>query len=257
MAFFVPALIAGASALAGALANRKQKQTSETQQRQTGTNRQDFSSTTLPQYDPESLAFRNALLAAFTGRLQENPRNIADEQITGSLRDINQGSEIQKRLIQQQLALRGLNFSPASAIAPASVDASRIAQQNQVLGNRNTLVDSIMRNRLGEASAFLNSLPVGQTTSGSQTGNFENETFGTTTQTIPGNILGGAVSGLATTLAGLYGAGAFGGNKQTPPGPSFSELQRIRGQESANSPLFAPTIFNLPRLPVFANPFVR
>ncbi len=205
--FIAPLAISGLSALAGGLLNQNKKQTQSTTQNQAGD--QSASNINRPIYDPAEDQLRYNLLSRYFDSLGEDP-NLSGYEAQG-LSKINQNADIRTRAIQNSLAARGFSNSPISAYAPAMSNSARISDASQFQNSLPLLRRSLYDERLKNASGFLQSLPKG--TYGTQDSTFHSGSQGYTEGTIPGNPTGGAVGGLATTLAGLYGQGAF---SQTP-----------------------------------------
>jgi hypothetical protein len=218
MAVFVPALIAGASALSGFLGNRNQNQnqsgSSTTNQTQTSTGATNFSNT--PTYDPMQLQMRDFLLKQFYGRTQPGAvQGLVDSTVNSGVNNINRAGASNEMAIRNILASRGLSYSPAAAVPLANANMDRLGQITQLRNSAPILQDTLESGRLTDFSNFLKGLPTGQ--SGvANTASF-NEGASHTDQAgnvnVPGNPLGGSFSNAAATLAWLYGQGAFGGKK--------------------------------------------
>lgn len=209
MASIALPIIAGATSLLGGIyGNRPQQQKKNTQSNINSD--QSGNSRTTPDWDPATNALRMQLLQQFG---QQAGQDVDTSGYAAQGRsNINQAGDVRTNAIKNSLAARGLSYSPVSAIAPAMSDSARIGD---VASFENTLplVQQQMKlQNLNAAGGFFKGLPIGSTsdafstTHGSQTG----EEIGTTN----GNEAGGGLASLATTLAGLYGKGAFGGGKK-------------------------------------------
>jgi hypothetical protein len=197
----IPLAISGISALAGLLNNRgaTNKQTSETNQSQ------HTDSTSMPQYDPKSLELRNMLINYYLDNMKSNDDVFGGYQREG-LGEINRGADSAQHQMENLLASRGIQGPAAGAGLTAPLMAAQ-GQRSSFLNNIPLLRDQRQQDILKSGAGFLSSLPVGQHNVADMTGN--SKTVGTQTQ--PSNMMGGLFGNLATTMAGLYGDGAFGG----------------------------------------------
>ena len=189
--------ISGISALAGLFANRK-KQTEQTE-----TSNESIDRLQAPEYDPKTSVMKDTLMNYYLDRLGDNSNFFQGYQQQG-LRNINQGSDVANENINNFLASRGLGRTSAGATA---MIGNQINRGNQIASFNSSiplLQDQRFGNLLSGANDFFSKLPVAQRITGTTTGT--KKTIGTTA----GNQLGGAFGGLANSLFGLYGAGAFG-----------------------------------------------
>ena len=231
----IPLAISGISALSGLFANRKQQQQQESTSRQV----EDINQLTAPEYDQKTKAMRDILMNQYLDRLGDNQNFFQGYQRQG-LSDINRGSDLAGESINNMLASRGLGGTTAGSYAQVANQLNRSGQQNQFLNQIPLLADQRQSNLLEGAAGFFKGLPVGQR----QTGQNVTTTTSKGTATIPGNMTGGAVSGLANSLMGLYGQGAFGG----PP------AQRIGyNPYPLTTPTNSPINYNLTPPPGFLN----
>jgi len=218
---FIPALIGGLEGLAGGLLNRPQTTTSGGTSSTTSNSSGTTTGTSLPNYDPMQLQMRNFLLNQFYN--QANPNaigNLVSNYTAGGINTINQGAGAAQQSLQNRLAGSGLSFSNAAPFAQSSIDQSRIGGITALRTQAPILQSNLQQSRLTDFSSFLQGLPVGQTTTGTTTQQGTQNTTQTGNVTQPGNILGGAASGIATTLAGLYGMGAFKGSQPSTYNPN-------------------------------------
>ncbi len=276
---WVPFAMMAANAVASYLANRKKTQQQEQQINQT-TNRSsswDRTGTQMPTYDPQQLALRDTLLQQFLSRLSSgDAEGFANSLTANNAININQGSAIQKKLLESTLAARGLGYSPAMASGAAGLDQNRISSLVQNQNNRNMVLEQMIQQRLKDAGAFLGSLPVGTTTheTGTQIGQDVTTGNTQTTLTDPGNPWAGAATGIAATLSQLYGQGAFSqsegqsaalGYRNMAPPTTFPGQLPYQSQPTNMAPAYNFGQFNLgyPGLkatnptPTFYNPFGR
>lgn len=218
-AFLAPLAIAGISAFGNFLANRKKttEQTQDTTNRSTGTvnttaNINDMS-TTRPDMNPETLTYLNNIRDRYTALLDQDP-NLAGYEASG-ISNINRAGDLRSRAIQNVLAARGLSYSPMAGGAMAGAESSRVSDTVNFQNQIPLLRDKLMRERLAEAGQFFSRIPMGQTVTntGQRTGT-ETRDLATTgnmkgTNFDPGNPMAGLFGGLGSSLAYLYGQGAF------------------------------------------------
>jgi hypothetical protein len=198
----IPLAISGISALAGLLGNKKKTT------QQTSTSTEDLSSSNMPQYDSQQQIMRSLLMNQFLGRTEDSNDYFGGYQRQG-INNINTQSGLNDEAIQNILASRGLGRTSAGASSLISNQLNRGSNISGFMNSIPQMRDARNRQNMLDASSFFGQLPVGQSVTGHNT----RTTTGTATD--PGNPWGGAVGSLATTLGGLYGAGAFGGNKGT------------------------------------------
>lgn len=209
MPFFIPALIAGASALAGVLGNRAKKQT------QTSESTSTFDNLTRPEYGEKESLVKDRILNELLARSE------ADTDLSGysalGLGNIAKGQTAKQRSLASFLQSRGLGSSPMAAHAMAGLEGERIGSQVDFLNQLPLLKRDLSRQSLGDLSSFFSSLPVATRSTGTQTQK------GTQTSQTPGNMLAGGLGSGMSALAGLYGMGAFSKGAGNPggnfPGP--------------------------------------
>jgi hypothetical protein len=219
----IPLALSGISALSGLFANRAKKQ----QEESTTTQTKNIDQLNAPEYDPKTGAMRDILMNYYLDRLGGSDDFFSKYRSQG-LSDINRGSDAASQNIQNILANRGTSGTSAGVSSQIQGQLNRIMQQNQFLNQIPLMQDQRMSGLLGEASGFFKGLPVGQRTTGTDTST--STTKGTVTQ--PGNMLGGAIGGLASSLGSLYGQGAF---------EKYPQYGGIAAPKSAyNTPVFKP-----------------
>lgn len=230
MGWFIPALIAGGTALAGALSNRgsktQQSGTQNTNQTQNidatdynqGFNNTSYSGSSTPTYDPMQMAIRDYLLNQFGNKIKES------ENLQGylgqGLRSINEGAGIKEQAVNNVLSSRGLSFSPIAANALAGIQTQRIGDSVNFSNQIPLLQRQLKLEDMNNLAKFFSSLPTGTTTAGTSFGdtgsvnrrvgvtNTQGNTTSTGTMNNPGNVAGGAVAGGISGL--LAGWNAFG-----------------------------------------------
>ncbi len=200
MAIFVPALLSGIGALAGAFGNRAQTQ------RQESTTTQNQNQTTRPVYDDKAAQIRDFLLQTMMGNVENSP-NLGDAYLNNSIRGINSQFGTGINNIRQAMISRGLGRTSAGLAPEMALEGSRMGSIAQAYGQVPMINYETNRNAIGDLASFFSSLPVAQNTTGTTTSN----TSGTSTT--PSNMLGGALGNGAQMAAFLYGQGGFGGKK--------------------------------------------
>jgi len=210
-AWLLPLAISGISALSGMLANRK-KQT-EQQQVQNSRSVSEINNLNMPEYDDNQKMMRDVLMREYIGNIGSNEDFFGGYTNQG-LNTINQGSDAANRAIENVLASRGLSGTSAGITSSIQGQLNRVNQQNSFLNEIPMLQDKRRQELLGAAGGFFSRLPVGSRQTGRTV--TEGQSTGTGTVKDPGNPWGGAIGGLANSLFGLYGAGAFGGGVKTP-----------------------------------------
>src|SRR5512139_929208 len=202
MPFFVSALIAGASALGGLLGNRARKQT------QTSESTSTTNMLTRPEYGEKEALIKDRILNELLARTE------ADTDLSGyaalGLGNIQKGQSAKERALESFLASRGLGGSPMAAYGMSGLQNEGLGSSVDFLNSLPMLKRNMQRESMGDLSQFFSSLPVAQRTTGTQTQK------GTQTTQTPSNMLGGMFGSAATTLAGLYGSGAFSKGAPTP-----------------------------------------
>lgn len=209
--FAIPLAVSGISALAGGLLNKNKKQ----QQTTRSNNSSDVSSDTwnIPQYDSYGEEMRQKLLNSYMGSLDEDP-DLSGYQAQGQS-NINQMNDVRTMALRNSLSSRGLSYSPIAPLAQQQNDNARIGEQASFLNTIPLLQRKMRDERLAAAGGFFKGLPVGSRNLSSGAQHQSQEGFSEGTQ--PGNPAGGALAGLGTSLAGLYGYGAFDGAFKKKP----------------------------------------
>ena len=231
------------SGLGGLFSNRGGKTTQNTNSTQT----QNVDMSTMPQYDPKAQSLRDYLINLYMDNLKSNDDYFQGYTANG-MSEINKSADASQRQIENALASRGIQ----GPMAGAGLAAPMVARQGQVSSFLNSipqLRDQRQQGILQSGSQFLNSLPVGQKQTGTNTTTGNSQTVNTT----PGNMLGGFFGNLGTSLAGMYGEGAFGAPKTqaaSNPQPSVPAWQ-APATYGINSNWQMPTTFGAP----LANPW--
>lgn len=182
MGAFIMPILAGLSGLAGAFGSKKQ--VSDTTS----------NSTTTPNYDPATLAFKNQLMNLFTNNLNNLPTQSQFQ--TAGLKNIQEQSGNAQSGLEDILAAHGLSRTTAGGTSAFDTSYKEGQGVSNFLTNAPFNYQSAIQPTLSNASGFLSSLPIGTTTNGTS------HTVGTGGATSP--LAGGIVSG-ASTLAGFLG----------------------------------------------------
>jgi hypothetical protein len=239
----IPAAISLGGAALGALGKGKKQgsQTNEfqntqetnTQQSQNSSYNNQSNSTITPNEDPMFAAFRQMLLPVLADEYQKAQKPLyGDAEKAQFLGEQNALSEAGAKALDSRLARRGALRSGALDMGLGDLEAARQRSTTGFFSQLPFLNEQARSQRtnnlLGMATSFLGRAPVGQTTSGSQSGTAESSAQGKSTQTGSGTStganfgpsfgaaflpqLGGAISSNAAGIAGkLFGKGS-GGN---------------------------------------------
>lgn len=228
----IPVML-GAAALQGALGNRQQKQQQTSRQNsQSNSNFANYSNnfnnqSQRTEYDPALLGLRGNLISRanqFMGPLGGiSPNSWAQSVVQQGVSGINSQAALRQRIMQNALRQRGLGYSAAGAYAGAQGESDRISNlinnsnQLPILQRQAEMEDFNRENQRQQlANQIFQMIPKDTYqegwSGGSQWGN--QETKGTqegfSENIIPGNPMAGGFSSLASMLAKLIGAGAFG-----------------------------------------------
>lgn len=209
MPLFIPALLAGVSALGGALGNRKQTAQQTTNQTTNSSN------TTNPVYGDVELDVRNNILRQLLSATEDVP-DFTERLGTAGIQAINANDAVRRRMQQNLITSRGLGRTSAGVNAIAGGDQNRQNQIVQLMSQLPLQQEQIRSNRLNDLSRFFATLPVGTSSTGTST------TTGTGTSTTPGNMAAGALQSGGSIAAMLYGMGAFGGGGNKPVFPGLN-----------------------------------
>lgn len=192
----VPLALSGISALAGLFGSKNQKQSSNS------TSTENFSTSNTPTFDPATEIMKKLLMDKFLGRTEDDSDYFSGFATEG-LKNINAGADAADTSIENILASRGLGRTSAGASSRIGNQLNRVNAQSSFLNSIPQMQDTRNRQNLLDAAGFFNVIPTGTSSTGTTS------RTGTGTGTDFGNPLGGTFSSLATTLAGLYGSGAF------------------------------------------------
>jgi hypothetical protein len=206
-AWLIPALMTGASALAGLMGGRK-KTTTETAEGNENTSAQTYRNIdmlNMPEYDP--MVWKDLLTTL--GMLKERATTGADLRgyaATG-VQNINAASALKRKALDNILASRGLFRSPIAGSATTGLETDRISQVANFLNGIPLLQRQMQGEDLDRLGNFINSIKVGSRQTGSEytLGNQQTSSYKKATGTDPGNMLAGLFSGAGAGLASIYG----------------------------------------------------
>ena len=206
-------LTGGISALSGFLGGGKQQQqntNSTTNQSQSGTT----SGATNQNLTNNLSPFQQQLASLFTKgatNLYNDSTNLQPYEASG-IQQINQNAGLQNQVLQNNLASRGLTYSPAAGAATNQASLARGGQVSQFENSIPLLQRQMQQQSLSGLVSAFSALPTDKSTTGTSSGSTSSSGTSTTngTQSTFGNPAAGAVGGLGAGLA----AGGFldGGN---------------------------------------------
>lgn len=151
-ALAIPAIMGGISALASWLGNRGNK---------TSTQTKDLTTTETPEYDPQALAGRNAVLDAYLQRMNNYGGYMAGYAGSG-MRDINRAGDARSAALASTLAARGLSFSPVGASLAGRNEDTRLSQLTDFASTLPLVQRGLQSEDLQNFGGFISSLPVGR-----------------------------------------------------------------------------------------------
>lgn len=185
MGAWIGPVLTGVSALAGLFGGSKQKQNATVDK------------TVMPSYDPQQQAFRDYLISAFRGNL-ENDQGFGAGYKTSGLQSIADASNTAGNSVASILAARGLGRTTAGAFATGDRNYRAGSQISNFLQNLPLVLDQRRQNLLQGAGSFFSSLPAGTHTTG-----YDNTSItGGPTSPVAG-LVGGASQGIASWLGAL------------------------------------------------------
>lgn len=170
------------SAIAGGFANKS------------STSKQDQTSTTTPNLDAGGMDLRNQIVQAYIKQLL-GTSDMSGYTASG-ISNINKNAATKKAQTTENLSARGIS-GDALAFAQNKVDNQRFSDVTDFQNSIPLLQQQLQSQILSNAGNYLSTNPYGSTTKGAGT-----------TQT-PGNVAGGVLGNAASTLAYLYGQGAY------------------------------------------------
>jgi hypothetical protein len=233
MASFVLPIISGLAGLFGGGSTKQTNTNSTTNQSQTQNQGYNNTNTSTPNLNP----FQKQLAGMFSqGAMNQytNGTNMAPYTSQG-LQQIQGQGNANSKTIANNLAARGLSYSPAAANATTQNTLNTGGQMNSFLQGVPLLQHQLQQGNLQQLMQAFSTQPTGVTTSGSGdatgTSSGTNTMNGTSTQSTPGGPLAGLFGGLGAGLAGpasggsnlaailsMFGLGGGGGGMQTGSG---------------------------------------
>lgn len=191
-AFAVPLITAGLSGLAGLFGGRPKTTTTTTDQTQK--NEFDQSASTNPNFSP----LQQKLMEMFGQQARQFATPNLGQYAQQQLQQIGQQGNLNRQIIANSLASRGLSYSPA-AQSPFTQNLMNVgAQQNQFLAQMPLLARQYQQQAFQNLLGAFGAIPTGQTStsSGTSTGT----SHGTQVGQQSGNMLGGLASGLGVGI---------------------------------------------------------
>jgi len=152
-------------------------------------------------YSKPATDLTNQILGKYTSMLSSGPGGY----ISSGIGNINRNADLQMQALQNILASRGIS-GQAAANAEALQESRRFADVTN-------FTNQAPLQYVNEITKGLSALPLEQTRAVKE----------------PGNILGGATTGVANALGLLAGMGNFGGGKALSTGSILSGLGKVGG----------------------------
>lgn len=202
-AFLLPLALTGISALSGLLGGRKKTATQQQDTVSNSTSTQNVDLYDNPIFSDEQSTGYASAINALLNQLNGGT-DLTGYKATG-LRELGRQKEMQQKLLQNNLAARGLNNSPAAAAILARNEDAAAGREFDFVNS----IPLLQRQLTGETALNLvraaSSMPTGSHRTGTttQTTTGRSSTTGTATQ--PGDMLGGLFSGLGQGIAATWG----------------------------------------------------
>lgn len=195
MASFILPIISGLAGLFGGQSTKQSTTNSTNTQSQNGQN----SSSTTPNLSP----LQQQLSNMFGGQAQ-NLAN-SDTDLSGytnsGLKGINTSSNMASKTIANNLASRGLSFSPAAATQQTANENNRLNQSQQFLSQIPLLQRQIQQQNIQGLEGAFSALPTGVSSTGTSSATGTSSGNSTTVGSTPGGALPGALAGFGAGLA--------------------------------------------------------
>ena len=179
--------------------------------------------TTSPNLSPLQSMLSNMFGGQAAALSQQDP-NLTGYTAQG-LQNINQSTNAASKNVSNQLASRGLSFSPYAATAMAQPQIAAAGQQSNFLSSIPLLQRSLQQQNIAGLESAFSALPTGTTsTSGGNTNQQQQSSMnGVNIQSTPGGGVAGGISGLGGGLIAGLGLnkmfpGLFGSQNAAPFG---------------------------------------
>lgn len=207
-AFAVPLALSGISALAGLFGGKPKQTTTTTNSNNTSNSSNSGYSDSTPQLSDLQQLLSNVGGYGAINKLRTGSDGLIDSIKTQGLQAINQGSDIQKRMTDNILSSRGLQYSPYAAGALAAPESQRISQQSQLFEQLPQLKENLDNQNLTNVLNQFKALPTA--TSSNYGGSQQSNSSGTQTSTgtTPDQSVPGFLSGLGSSLAAPNAGGS-------------------------------------------------
>lgn len=232
LAAFAPLIISGISSAAGALAGGSKKATDTSQTTgQTQSQNYNNSNTSTPNLNPFQQQLAQMFTQGATDQFQSGT-NMAPYTSQG-LQQIQGQGNANAKTIANNLAARGLSYSPAGANATTQNTLNTGGQMNQFLQGVPLLQHQLQQGNIQQLMQAFSTMPTGVTSTGqgTGTGTTSGNMNGTQTQSTPGGMLPGLLGGLGASLAGPNASGGSGSNL-------MGILNMFKGAGSGSTPGF-------------------
>lgn len=237
MASFVLPIMSGLAGLFGGGSTKQTNTNSTTNQSQNQNQNYNNTNTSTPNLNP----FQQQLAQMFTQGAENqytNGTNMAPYTSQG-LQQIQGQGNANSKTIANNLAARGLSYSPAAANATTQNTLNTGGQMNSFLQGVPLLQHQLQQGNLQQLMQAFSTQPTGVTTSGSGdatgTSSGTSTMNGTSTQSTPGGPLAGLFGGAGAGLAGpstnggsnlsdilkMFGIGGSGGMKTGSGGTAW------------------------------------
>lgn len=233
MASLAIPLISGLAGLFGG--GQQQKQATSQTSSGTQTTSGSTSASTTPELSTEQQQLANTFGEGLINQYNQGI-DLTPYKAQG-LQDIQSSSAAAKKATDNQIAARGLSFSPAAATADTAQNINSGNQQSSFLNSLPLLQRQLTQQNLGQLISGFQALPTAVSSQGNSN---QTQTSNTSTQgngALSGNPTAGLFSGLGAGLAATYpslsssiggqwgGGGSSGGS--TPMGGGGSEEEYI------------------------------
>lgn len=212
----IPLITAGISGLAGLFGGQPKTKTttSDTTQNSSGSFNQ--SGSTNPILNTNANDLMNYFTNDAVNRYNKGPVDLSG-YTAGGLQQINEAGDLKQKILQNMLASKGQQFSPASVYPQQQQQSDRINQSTQFMETIPLLQKQFQDQNFQNLLSSFGAIPKGSATdaSGTSTQTGTSSTKGTSTD--PGNSTGGLFSGIGSILPFLN----FGGNKKSSNDTGF------------------------------------
>jgi len=217
MAAFIPAIIGGLAGLFGGGSKQQTQTNQQTTQNAQQNQQYQNQNTTTPNLSPLQQQLANLFTQGAINQFNQGT-NLAPYTTQGLQQIQGQGNNA-RAAIANNLAARGLSFSPAAANAQTMNTLNTGNQMQSFLQQVPLLAHQLQQGNLSQLMQAFGTMPVGVTSTGtgtaSGTSSGTSNTQGTQTQSTPGGGLAGLFSGIGAGLPGILSLFGGGGAKSS------------------------------------------